>query len=105
MDLFKWFRSTPTTTVKDDANNLIKSIIDEASVNNKITSIHRYGDRWILMKNEEYRKYVQEQLLSKLPDYHVEFSPPDMLDGWVLYVSPRKITDVTRLTLNDRFTV
>lgn len=105
MDLFKWFRSIPTTTVKDDANNLIKSITDEASIGNKLTSITRYGDRWVLMKNEEYRKYVQGQLEKKLPDYHTEFSPPDMLDGWVLYVCPRTITDVTRLTLNDRFTV
>lgn len=98
MDLFKWFRKTPFTTVKDDANNLVKSITDEASIT-------RYGDRWILMKNDEYRQYVEQRLNKLLPNYHVEFAPPCSLDGWVLYVCPRQIQDVTRLKLNDRFTV
>lgn len=103
MGLLKWLRRN-RPTVRDNADELIQSVLDEVSVSDN-PSIYRDGIDWVLMENINYRNYVMRQLRKKLPNSHIEFATKRDPWRYELYVYHRNHPDIVGLTLNDRFTV
>lgn len=104
MGLLKWLRRK-SPTVRDNADDLITSVMNEVSIQDRATLIYRYYTEWKLMENPNYRDYVEKKLRKRLPKYHVEFYKEGGTHKWYLAVSPILKPNLPGLGLNDRFTV
>lgn len=105
MGLLKWLRRK-TPTVRDNADDLITSVLQEVSIQDRAARINRYQTEWKLMENHNYRDYVEKKLRKRLPKYHSVFDKEAGSNhNWYLSVSPILKLNLPGLSLDDRFTV